>query len=85
MHYLGREYLFRGRWDDCIATLKKHLSLPAAVWVDDALSEVIDIVRIQRTAQKSEQMLGDPDGAQDVGMLVVERDKQAVFIQIQRG
>jgi glycosyltransferase involved in cell wall biosynthesis len=21
VHYLGREYLFRGRWDDCIATL----------------------------------------------------------------
>ena len=34
-HYLGREYLFRGRWDDCIATLTRHLSLPSATWKDE--------------------------------------------------
>ncbi len=31
-HYLGREYLFRGRWDDCIHTLQEHLSMPTATW-----------------------------------------------------
>ncbi len=45
MHYLGREYLFRGRWDDCIATLKKHLSLPAAVWVDERCASMRFIAR----------------------------------------
>ncbi len=35
MHYLGREYLFHGRWDDCINTLKKHLALPTATWRDE--------------------------------------------------
>lgn len=35
MHYLGREYFFYGRWDDCIATLKRHLKLPGAVWADE--------------------------------------------------
>ena len=35
MHYLGREYLFHERWDDCIRTLKKHLSLPSATWRDE--------------------------------------------------
>lgn len=35
MHYLGREYLFYGRWDDCIAVLKRHLELPRAVWRDE--------------------------------------------------
>lgn len=35
MHYLGREYLFRGRLDDCIRTLKYHLSMPSAVWKDE--------------------------------------------------
>ena len=35
MHYLGREYLFHARWDDCINTLKKHLALPSAVWRDE--------------------------------------------------
>lgn len=32
MHYLGREYMFYRRWDDCIATLKRHLALPRAQW-----------------------------------------------------
>ena len=35
MHYLGREYLFHERWDDCITTLKKHLALPSATWKDE--------------------------------------------------
>lgn len=34
-HYLGREYLFRGRWDDCIRTLERHLAMPAAVWKEE--------------------------------------------------
>jgi tetratricopeptide (TPR) repeat protein len=35
VHYLGREYLYRGRWDDCIRTLKRHLSMPRATWRDE--------------------------------------------------
>ena len=35
LHYLGREYLFRGRWDDCIRTLERHLALPSARWADE--------------------------------------------------
>lgn len=35
VHYLGREYFFRGRWQDAIDTLKKHLSLPSATWKDE--------------------------------------------------
>ena len=35
MHYLGREYYFHGRWDDCIETLKRHLLMPGAVWADE--------------------------------------------------
>ena len=35
MHYLGREYMFRGRWDDCITTLRRHLTMPGAVWKDE--------------------------------------------------
>ncbi len=45
MHYLGREYLFRGRWDDCIAALKKHLSLPAATWADERCASMRFIAR----------------------------------------
>lgn len=32
MHYLGREYMFNGKFDLAIKTLKKHLSLPTASW-----------------------------------------------------
>ena len=35
VHYLGREYYFRGRWDDCIAMLNRHLKLPSATWKDE--------------------------------------------------
>lgn len=35
VHYLGREYLFRGRWDDCIRTLKTHLEMPKATWREE--------------------------------------------------
>ena len=35
VHYLGREYFFYRRWDDCIRTLKRHLSMPSATWKDE--------------------------------------------------
>ena len=35
VHYLGREYLFHRRWDDCIRTLKRHLAMPTATWKDE--------------------------------------------------
>ena len=31
-HYLGREYMFRGRWEDAIWQLKRHLDMPWATW-----------------------------------------------------
>ena len=32
VHYLGREYMFAGRYDEAVAMLKRHLSLPSAAW-----------------------------------------------------
>ncbi|MBR3018023.1 MAG: glycosyltransferase [Clostridia bacterium] len=34
-HYLGREYYFYRRWDDCIRMLTRHLSMPSATWKDE--------------------------------------------------
>lgn len=34
-YYLGREYMYAGRWDQCIAELKRHLALPRAVWKEE--------------------------------------------------
>ena len=35
VHYLGREYMYRRRWDDCIRTLERHLAMPSATWADE--------------------------------------------------
>ena len=32
MHYLGREYMYYGKWQEAIDTLKKHLTLKSATW-----------------------------------------------------
>ena len=32
MHYLGREYMFKGMWQKAVDTLQRHLSLPRAKW-----------------------------------------------------
>lgn len=34
-YYLGREYLYKGEWGKCIETLKRHLSLPSAIWKEE--------------------------------------------------
>ncbi len=44
-HYLGREYLFYGRGDDCIRTLKHHLSMPSATWLDERAASMRYIAR----------------------------------------
>ena len=35
MHYLGREYMYYGRWNECIDTLIKHLQLKSSTWKDE--------------------------------------------------
>lgn len=53
LHYLGREYLYYGRWDDCIRTLTQHLSLPRAVWRDERAASMRYIARAH--ARKGER------------------------------
>ncbi len=55
VHYLGREYMFHGRWDDCIATLQHHLTMPRAVWRDERCASMRFIARSY--ARKGEQSL----------------------------
>ena len=33
--WLGREYMYYNKYDACIATLKKHLVLPTAIWDEE--------------------------------------------------
>ena len=45
VHYLGREYMFYRRWDDCIATLKRHLAMPSATWANERAASMRYIAR----------------------------------------
>ena len=45
LHYLGREYMYRGRWDDCIRTLERHLAMPSAIWADERAASMRYIAR----------------------------------------
>ena len=45
MHYLGREYMYYQKWDECIKTLKKHLALPSAIWKDERCASMRFIAR----------------------------------------
>lgn len=35
MHYLGREYMYYGKYNEAIDTLIRHLNLPKATWKDE--------------------------------------------------
>lgn len=34
-YYLGREYMYSGRYEDCIRTLKEHLNMKTAFWKEE--------------------------------------------------
>ena len=45
MHYLDREYMYYGRWNECIDTLINHLNLPSATWKDERSASMRFIAR----------------------------------------
>lgn len=45
MHYLGREYMFYGKYDNAINTLKRHLKLKSAIWKDERAASMRFIAR----------------------------------------
>ena len=45
MHYLGREYMYYKRWNECIDTLIKHLNLKGATWLDERAASMRFIAR----------------------------------------
>ncbi len=45
LHYLGREYMYYGYWNEAIDTLIRHLSLPQATWKDERCASMRFISR----------------------------------------
>ncbi len=57
MHYLGREYMFCGRWQECEQTLLRHLALPSAVWREERCASM-------RFLSRAAEALGKPQEAE---------------------
>ena len=45
VHYLGREYMYYKKWNECIDTLIKHLSLKTSLWKDERCASMRYISR----------------------------------------
>ncbi len=57
VHYLGREYMFYGRYREAIETLKKHLSLESALWKDERCASMRYIARCHKALKEPSEAL----------------------------
>lgn len=55
MHYLGREYMYRGDWGKCIQTLERHLKLPTANWADERAASMRYLARANQALLRTQQ------------------------------
>lgn len=55
MHYLGREYMYYGKWNESIDTLIKHLSLKTATWKDERCASMRFIARCYQNLNRFEE------------------------------
>lgn len=53
-HYLGREYMYRGRWEQAIRTLQEHLALPTARWEEERAASMRYIARCFLALEREE-------------------------------
>lgn len=56
-HYLGREYMYHGRWGDAIAALKRHLELPGALWREERCASLRFIARCEEAQGREAEAL----------------------------
>lgn len=55
MHYLGREYMYYGKWNKSIDTLIKHLNLPNALWKDERCASMRFIARCYKNLNRYDE------------------------------
>lgn len=55
MHYLGREYMYYGRFEESIKTLKKHLELKTATWKDERAASMRFIARCYKNLENYDE------------------------------
>lgn len=52
IHYLGREYMFYGKYEKSIKTLKRHLKLKTATWQDERCASLRYIAKCYMSLNK---------------------------------
>lgn len=57
MHYLGREYMYYGKWNDAIDTLIKHLKMKNATWKDERCASMRFIARCYKNMERYDESL----------------------------
>lgn len=55
IHYLGREYMFYGKYNEAIDTLIKHLSLEKATWKDERCASMRFIARCYKYLKRYDE------------------------------
>ena len=55
VHYLGREYMYYGKWNEAIDTLIKHLKLPTATWKDERCASMRFIARCYQNLNRFDE------------------------------
>lgn len=55
MHYLGREYMYYGKWNESIDTLIAHLNLPNALWKDERCASMRFIARCYKNLKRYDE------------------------------
>ena len=54
-HYLGREYMYYGKWDKAIDTLIHHIGMKSATWCDERAASMRFIARCYRNLNRLEE------------------------------
>lgn len=55
VHYLGREYMYYGKYNDAIDTLIKHLSLKTSTWKDERCASMRFIARCYKNLNRYDE------------------------------
>ena len=55
MHYLGREYMFQGKYNEAIDMLIKHLNLKSATWKDERCASMRFIARCYKYLKRYDE------------------------------
>ena len=56
MHYLGREYMFHGKYNEAIDMLIKHLNLKSATWKDERCASMRFIARCYKHLKRYDEV-----------------------------